>query len=265
MLWTKTLLEIRWRLAATIAVAFCFIAYFELAYPIHLKAWVEMATAAPVAFDAEDLRAQAEAEFERDLAVKSIERSFDYLVYRAWFRDTRSIVLIGGAILVGLIGIGGERSRRTIMATLSLPLRRWHLVLSQATTGILALAAMTLAIDVMALAAAAIVGETLPVTDVLRFSLFAIVGQAAMFSITLLASTILNDWIKPAALALLLAMVAKEAFGGPESQFYNLFYYMGGHTYFHSAGLCAWVTLGLVLITLGAVVAAVTVAQVKEY
>jgi hypothetical protein len=198
MLWYKTWLEMRTRLSIGLVLLLLSAIGSMLLYP-EVKEVAPLARSGPLAGD-------FAREVQENLALASTYRGY---LWSQLIGQKQTLLLVLFAALLGTGSVIAQSTGDGRLFTLSLPVLRTRLLLVRAGTGLLGLLSLAF-VPMLALAMLSpAIGETYSLMDASAHALCLFVGAAALFSLTLLFATLLDDVWRPLLLTLLAVVVLR--------------------------------------------------------
>jgi ABC-type transport system involved in multi-copper enzyme maturation permease subunit len=158
------------------------------------------------------IRDENQAPFSVNLMGNSYSEYIDNLVFDGLGKGLFVLLVI----FLSLGGLLRERAHRTAFFTLALPVSRAQLIGSQIAVGVVELALLSLFPALLIPSLSALVHQTYPVQQALRFSILWFSGATVIFAASLLFSTILRgEYTAPITCYAALMLVGRESSWGP--------------------------------------------------
>src|SRR5262245_36987819 len=116
---------------------------------------------------------------------------YSVFVWRGIFNGPDTLLLVLVALMLGLGGLLRERAAGFAVFTLSLPVKRWQILVSRALVGVLEVCALAAIPALIVPALSERIGHPYPLVEALRFSVMFATVAAACFAAGFLMSTAL--------------------------------------------------------------------------
>jgi ABC-type transport system involved in multi-copper enzyme maturation permease subunit len=129
---------------------------------------------------------------EHSLAARSLAVSFSAYINSEIFSGLSTLFFVLLVILLGLGGLLRERRQHTAVFTLALPVSRAQLVGAQIAVGLTELAVLALVPTLLIPPLSALVHQSYPITEALRFTVLRFICGTEIFAISFLLSAILR-------------------------------------------------------------------------
>jgi len=227
MLWYKSWLETRWRFLIGLALLMCTAAVVVFAYPRVVKL-LPMALTADVSSEiGRRIREAAE-----------IQGTYRGYLWQQWFGQNLPNLLSIFAVVLGTGGLLPQASKGGALFTLSMPVSRNRILGVRAATGLGELLVLAFVPSLLLPLLSPLVGQSYGIGDALVHSGSVFIQGAALFSATLLLSTVFSDVWRPLLIVLCGAAVVAffdQVFLGASQ--YSLFRIMSAESYFRGGGL----------------------------
>jgi ABC-type transport system involved in multi-copper enzyme maturation permease subunit len=133
--------------------------------------------------------------------------NFGLYVWGQWFPKNGPMVLGGLAAFLGAGLIAGEVGKGTIFFLLSKPVSRERVLITKYLVSAAILLGVSLLGSLVMLLTAVILGQSVPVDRILLATVLLWLGTLSILGIALLFSTLFDDALRPAGLAILVAIV----------------------------------------------------------
>lgn len=153
--------------------------------------------------------------FQREIEVPSarmVDHSYGWYIDRLLFGGTGKLVFVLPVIFLGLGGLLRERANHTVAFTLALPVGRTQLIGSQIAVGLAELGLLAVLPALLIQPLSALVRQTYPIAEALRYGLLRFVCGAFIFAIAFLLSILLRGaYTAPMACWVVLLLQAQVA------------------------------------------------------
>ncbi len=133
--------------------------------------------------------------------------NFGLYAWGQWFPKNGPLLLGGLAAFLGAGLIAGEVGKGTIYFLLSKPVSRERVLITKYLVNAAILLAVTLLGSVVMLLTGVILGQSVPVDRILLATVLLWLGTMSILGVALLFSTLFDDMLRPAGLAILVAIV----------------------------------------------------------
>ena len=229
MLWQKAWLETRWRFVSALLILTVLAGGNVYDYLATQRLLPRLnATTASSAANATGLAGMLQEAID-------LQKNFRGFIWYQAFRQTLTQMGVFFAVLLGCGGLLSERSRRSALFTLSLPVTRKQLLGVRAGTGIAQCFAISMVPPLAISILAPSIGERFSVVDAAAHGLCIFFVAMVFFSLASFLSTLFGDIWRPMLIALGIACaVAVASMFLPQLSIFGV---MSGESYFRTGTL----------------------------